>query len=89
MEHDKNGAKAGVLEPLLNNGEVATWLGITPDTLRRLAREGTVPAVKVGGRLRYHRTAVVEYLASHQVRCVAPADEASPTPVADALAGGE
>lgn len=39
----------------LDPGYVATRLGISPETVRRWARQGRVRAVKIGDRWRVHR----------------------------------
>jgi len=40
--------------------EVAKVLQLHPYTIRRLSREGKVPAVKIGGQWRYHKDKIEE-----------------------------
>ncbi|MBO0846339.1 MAG: helix-turn-helix domain-containing protein [Nocardioides sp.] len=48
-----------VMEPLLTLDEVADYLRVTPCTVRWLRQEGKfAPAVKVGRRLAWERSAV-------------------------------
>jgi excisionase family DNA binding protein len=42
------------LEPLLTTHEAASLLAISPKTVSRLAREGSLPGVKVGQHWRFH-----------------------------------
>jgi len=52
---------------LLTVAEAARYLRLHPATLRRLARQGAVPAAKVGGTWRFRREDLAE-LASGAVR---------------------
>ena len=46
--------------------EAADYLRTTTRSLRRLAREGKVPARKVGGEWRFHRLALEDYFRQPQ-----------------------
>jgi excisionase family DNA binding protein len=53
----------------LNQEEAAKFLGISVKLLRRLTKDGTVPAARLGERRwRYSRTALVEWSSSRQHR---------------------
>ena len=43
-------------EPLLKTEQAASLLGIHPKTLQRLAREGKVPATRIGDLWRFRAT---------------------------------
>lgn len=46
----------------LTTAELATKLGISPQTVRRMANVGRIPALKTGKDFRYSREAVREVL---------------------------
>jgi excisionase family DNA binding protein len=46
-------------ESLLTTEEVAAFLNVSPATVRRLARIGELPALRVGRQLRFDRAEVV------------------------------
>ncbi len=53
--------------PLLTEGEVAAWLRVAPQTLRRWRVQGRGPAfLKVGAAVRYEHGAVRGYLAENR-----------------------
>ena len=45
----------------MDTGEVAEWLGVPEYTVTREAREGRLPARKVGKGWRFSRTAILEH----------------------------
>jgi len=48
--------------PAVNANDAAEILGVHPETLRRWVREGRIPAVKVGARLRISRATINDLL---------------------------
>ncbi|MGO9096969.1 MAG: helix-turn-helix domain-containing protein [Bryobacteraceae bacterium] len=51
-------------EPVLNTEEAAALLQIHPKTLQRLARQGAVPAFRIGDLWRFRASALDEWLHS-------------------------
>lgn len=49
-------------EPMLSVSQLADHLQVTPETIRRLARAGTIPSTKAGTHLRFNLTAVLDCL---------------------------
>lgn len=49
-------------ERWLSVDELADYMQLTPDTVRRLARNGTLPSLKVGRQFRFLVSSVVEKL---------------------------
>lgn len=49
-------------EPLLDVGEVARWLKVSPRTIYRWAELGYLPHVKLGNRLRFTRRQVEDFI---------------------------
>lgn len=47
----------------LTVNEVAEMLGLSKDIVYRLAREGTLPSVKAGSRVLFHRPSIEKWLA--------------------------
>lgn len=65
MHQSMQGAKAP--EPvteqrMLSSAELADYLQLTEETVRRLARSGTIPSVTVARRIRYDLAAVLHVL---------------------------
>ena len=54
-------------EELLDSLEAARYLKINEQTFRRLAREGEVPAFKVGGKWRFQRSSLTQWKLSRVV----------------------
>jgi excisionase family DNA binding protein len=50
--------------PPLTVGEVASYLGVSPDVVRKLVRDKKLKAAKVGGHWRIFREGLVEYVMS-------------------------
>jgi excisionase family DNA binding protein len=53
---------------LVSVREVASELGVHPETIRRLIHDGRLDAVRVGRVLRVHRSAVDGFLARQRVK---------------------
>jgi excisionase family DNA binding protein len=53
---------------LVSVREVASQLGVHPETIRRLIHDGRLDAVRVGRVLRVHREAVDHFLARQRVK---------------------
>jgi excisionase family DNA binding protein len=53
---------------LLTQGEAAQVLGISPDLLRQLVREGRIRTVKVGKRVMFSRAALEAFAAGEEPR---------------------
>ena len=51
-------------EPVLNTEEAAALLQIHPKTLQRMARQGRVPAFRIGDLWRFRASALDEWLRS-------------------------
>ena len=49
------------LKEFLSTEEMAAWLGVPRYTVEREAREGRLPARKVGRAWRFSRTAILEH----------------------------
>lgn len=65
MHQPMQGAKAP--EPvteqrMLSSAELADYLQLTEETVRRLARRGTIPSVTVARRIRYDLATVLHVL---------------------------
>lgn len=48
--------------PILDVAGAAELLGMGRETIKRHAREGTIPAAKVGGAWRFHRGQLEDWL---------------------------
>jgi len=55
-------ASAVAFERVLNTEEAAALLQIHPKTLQKMAREGTVPAFRIGDLWRFRASALDEWL---------------------------
>ena len=55
-------------EPLIDSATAATLLGIHEKTLQRMAREGRVPAIRVGKFWRFRKSVLNTWLES-EVEC--------------------
>lgn len=53
---------AAQADPLWTVAEVARYLRITPETVRNLARSGSLPAIKVGRFWRFKKEMIETYL---------------------------
>jgi len=52
---------------LLTTSEVANWLNMDETTVQRMSRNGELPGVKIGGRYRFRRADLEEWL-NNQMR---------------------
>lgn len=52
------------LELVVDSPRVAQLLGYTVDRVQRLAKEGKIPAFKVGGSWRFEKSALQEWIKS-------------------------
>jgi excisionase family DNA binding protein len=57
-------SSATTFERVLNTEEAATLLQIHPKTLQKMAREGTVPAFRIGDLWRFRASALDDWLRS-------------------------
>ncbi len=55
---------SATFEPVLNTDEAAALLQIHPKTLQRMARQGRVPAFRIGDLWRFRASALDEWLRS-------------------------
>lgn len=65
---------------LLTAAEVAEILGFSPATIVDWAQAGTIPAFKVGGRLRFSETEVLDWLDDRRMQAADAGGEAPATP---------
>lgn len=61
---------ADITEPLWTVDELAQYLRLEPQTIRTLAREGKLPALKVGRIWRFRRSEVLHALKQPQAESV-------------------
>ena len=57
--------------PLLTPEEVADWLQVTVEWVHQMAREGDMPAMKLGRYWRFDQDAVDAWLSERQTRRLA------------------
>ena len=55
-------------DPIMTVDEVAKYLSLHPLTVRRLARDGEIPAVKVGRQWRIKRELLDRWIADRSTR---------------------
>lgn len=55
-------------DPIMTIDEVAEYLGLHPLTVRRLARDGEIPAFKVGRQWRVQRKLLDQWLAEESMK---------------------
>jgi excisionase family DNA binding protein len=58
-------------EPLLDSQEAATLIGIHPKTIQKMARAGTIPALRIGDLWRFRASTLDTWLGS-KVNSTAP-----------------
>jgi len=71
MCEEKNSRKCG-FEPLLDSHEVAKLMGVHPETVKRRARAGEIPGIKLGKLWRFRASALdshVQEIMSRQGCC--------------------
>jgi PTS system nitrogen regulatory IIA component len=73
------GERSGVSDKLLTSAELAEVLGFAAGTIVDWAEKGTIPAFKLGGRLRFRESEVLDWLEAQRVRAGARG-EAPTTP---------
>ncbi len=69
-------------EPLLKARELADLLGFSPATILDWTEKGDLPAFKVGGRLRFRESEVLDWLDARRVNGSGAGGEVSPAPTA-------
>lgn len=47
--------------------EVAEWIGLHPETVRQMAREGRIPHIKISNRLRFRPEDIERWLRLREV----------------------
>jgi excisionase family DNA binding protein len=52
---------------MLTTYELARCLQLHPDTIRKMAREGIIPSMQIGRKLRFDQAAVVEALTKNGI----------------------
>lgn len=57
-------------ERLMDFKEVKDYLGIGETTLRKLVRERSIPAFKIGGYLRFRRDELERWLEGHRLKVI-------------------
>lgn len=57
-------AERVAFEPILTSEQAAVFLQIHPKTLQRMARQGRIPAYRVGGLWRFRASELEAWLAS-------------------------
>lgn len=62
-------------DPIMTIDEVAEYLDLHPLTVRRLARDGEIPAFKVGRQWRVKRAILDRWLAEESMRNIALSPE--------------
>ena len=70
-------------EPLLRARDLADLLGFSPATIVDWTEKSDLPAFKVGGRLRFRESEVLDWLETRRVNGPAAGEEVSPTPTAE------
>jgi len=74
-------------ERLLTASELAELLGFAAGTIVDWAERGTIPAFKIGGRLRFRLSEVEGWLEAQRVNGPGAGGEVSPTPTAHPTRG--
>src|SRR4029450_6271169 len=69
-----------VSERLLTAAELAEMLGFAAGTIVDWAERGTIPAFKIGGRLRFRESEVLDWLEAQRVGPGKERSAVSPTP---------
>jgi len=63
------------IEPIvLSISQAAAYLGVSPDTVRRLIRGGTIPHARIGNSIRIRRTDLEAYIEGQISRQWRPLD---------------
>ena len=61
MRNDKSTSECG-FEPLLDSQEVAHLMGVHPETVKRRARTGEIPGIKLGKLWRFRASVLDSYV---------------------------
>ena len=67
MEERKNSSERGV-EPLLDSQEVAKFMGVDPEAVKRRARTGEIPGIKLGRLWRSRASVLDSYVEETMLR---------------------
>ena len=67
MNERKNSSERG-FEPLLDSQEVAKLMGVHPETVKRRARTGEIPGIKLGKLWRFRASALDSYVEETMLR---------------------
>ncbi len=59
---DNMNSKEPIMQPLLNVKEVAQLLNVSPHTVYKMKSYGQIPAVKIGGALKFEVSAIQAWL---------------------------
>ena len=59
-----------MIEALLTASQLAEKLGFAAGTIVDWAEAGKVPALKIGGRLRFRESEVLDWLEAHRTGCL-------------------
>jgi excisionase family DNA binding protein len=73
----------GVTERLVTAAELAELLGFSPATIVDWAESGSLPCFKIGGRLRFRESEVLDWLEGRRVNGPEAGGGVSPTPTAN------
>ena len=61
-------ADDATLRRIMTDAEVAEYLNVHPFTIYRMARDGKIPAFRVGTDWRFHRDAIVKWMNDRHVK---------------------
>jgi excisionase family DNA binding protein len=56
--YEMSGSAALLFEPLLDDKQAGEMLGLHPKTLQRLARQGEIPAIRIGRYWRFRASSL-------------------------------
>jgi excisionase family DNA binding protein len=69
FEYVKSFEDKSMCEPLITAEQAAEILNCSPKTVKRMAVRGEIPAMQIGNRWRFRRSALDEYI-RHQLLCL-------------------
>ena len=64
-------------EPLLSDSQAGELLGLHSKTVQRLARNGEIPAVRIGRYWRYRASALNNWIDKHQTGAVSSSSQST------------